>query len=136
VKISSQVEGLLIAEEDFLIRRKLLGHPLLQASLLGHELGVAAEQDVRAAPGHVGGNRDHSLTAGLRHDIRLALVLLGVQDLVLNPHPLETGGQLFRLLDGDGAHQHGLALLLAGFDLLGGVAEFLFFGAVDDVRIL
>ncbi|RIH77558.1 hypothetical protein Mterra_03757 [Calidithermus terrae] len=45
-------------------------------------LGVAAELDVGAAPGHVG--RDgHGLAApGLGHDLRLALVVLGVQDLV------------------------------------------------------
>src|SRR5688572_13667812 len=43
---------------------------------------VAAEHDVGAAAGHVGGDGDHAGTAGLRHDLRLARVLLGVEDLV------------------------------------------------------
>ena len=45
-------------------------------------LDVAAEHDVGAAAGHVGGDGDHLRPAGLRHDLRLALVLLGVQHLV------------------------------------------------------
>ena len=60
-----------------------LGQLVLQAGVLGHELGVAAQQNVGAAAGHVGGDRDRALAAGLRHDGRLALVILGVQDLVL-----------------------------------------------------
>ena len=67
----------------------MLGDLLLQAGFLGHELGVAAQQDVGAAAGHVGGNRDHAFAAGLRHDVSLALVLLGVQHLVPDAHPLQ-----------------------------------------------
>ena len=48
----------------------------------GHAGGVAAEQDVGAAAGHVGGDRDRTAPARLRHDGRLLLVELGVQDLV------------------------------------------------------
>src|SRR6185312_12063488 len=49
--------------------------------VLGHRLVVAAEQDVGAATGHVGRDRDRALAAGLRDDRRLALVLLGVEDV-------------------------------------------------------
>ena len=104
--------------------------------LLGHELGIAAEQNVGAAAGHVGGDGDRALASGLRHDERFALVILGVQHLVLDAHFLQQAGQPLRFLDRDGAHQHRLALFLEFLDLLGGVAELLFLGAVDDVRIL
>jgi len=67
----------------------LLGHPLFETGVFGHELGVAAEQNVGAAPGHVGRDRYRVLASRLRHDAGLALVVLGVQDLVLYAHPLE-----------------------------------------------
>ena len=50
------------------------------------ELGDAvAELDVGAAAGHVGGDRHPAFLAGLRHDLGLDLVVLGVQDLVFDP---------------------------------------------------
>src|SRR5262245_7153451 len=42
-------------------------------------LRVAAEEDVGAAAGHVGRDRDGAEAAGLRHDLGLAVVLLRVQ---------------------------------------------------------
>ncbi len=47
-------------------------------------LGVAAQDDVGAAAGHVRGDRHRALAAGLGDDLRLALVVLGVQHLVLD----------------------------------------------------
>ena len=52
--------------------------------VLGQELGVAAEQDVGSAAGHVGGDRDGALASGLGDDLGFALVLFGVQDVVLD----------------------------------------------------
>src|SRR5581483_8984288 len=49
---------------------------------LGEELGVAAEEDVRSAARHVRRDRDPALASRLRDDLRLALVLLRVQDVV------------------------------------------------------
>ena len=46
------------------------------------ELRVAAEHDVGAAAGHVGRDRDRALAAGLRDDLGLARVLLGVEHVV------------------------------------------------------
>ena len=46
--------------------------------------GIAAEHDVGAAAGHVGRDRDGALAARLRDDLGLALVLLGVQHVVLD----------------------------------------------------
>ena len=76
-------------------------------------LRVAAQQDVGAAAGHVGGDGDRALAAGLRDDLGLALVVLGVEHLVLDAHALQHAGELLGLLDRDGAHQHRLALLVA-----------------------
>ena len=53
--------------------------------LAGQALGVAAEQDVDAAAGHVGGHRHGVEAAGLGHDLGLTGVLLGVQHLVGMP---------------------------------------------------
>ncbi len=57
--VMREVVEVLVGDVLFLILRQTLGHLLLQAGVLGHELGVAAEQNVGAAAGHVGGNRHH-----------------------------------------------------------------------------
>ncbi len=48
----------------------------------GQALGVAAEQDVDASTGHVGGHRHRVEPARLGDDLGFPGVLLGVQDLV------------------------------------------------------
>jgi hypothetical protein len=45
-------------------------------------LDVAAQHDVGAAAGHVGGDGDHLRPAGLGHDLGLLGMLLGVEHLV------------------------------------------------------
>ena len=62
-------------------------------------------------------------------------MILGVQHLVPDAHPLQDAGELLGLLHRDGAHQHRLALGVVLLDFLGGVAELLLLGAVDDVRV-
>ena len=52
--------------------------------LARHELGVAAEQDVGAAAGHVGGDRHRALAAGLGDDLGFLRVVLRVQHHVLD----------------------------------------------------
>ena len=52
---------------------------LLAQLLVGEELHRAAEHDVGAATGHVGGHGDRALVPGQRDDLRLVVVLLGVQ---------------------------------------------------------
>ena len=78
----------------------------------GERVGVAAEDDVGAATGHVGGDRDGAEPSCLGNDLGLTLVLLGVEHLVVDAPLLEQIGEPFTLLDGDGADQHGQALLL------------------------
>ena len=87
---------------------------LLLQMLLGEKLRIAAQQNVGAAAGHVGGNRDRAFASGLRDDEGLALVILGVQDLVLDAHLLQQARQPFRLFDGNRAHQNRLPSLVEG----------------------
>ena len=78
----------------------------------GERVGVAAENDVGAAARHVGGDRDGAESPRLRDDLGLTLVLLGVEHLMVHAPLLEQIGEPFALLDGDGADQHGQALVL------------------------
>ena len=104
-------------------------------------VGVAAELNVGAAAGHVGGDGDGARHAGLSDDLRLLLVVPGVEngeylgsgsafvariergegigigEIVLLPTVLaQHFGELFGLLDRGGADQHRLAARLAVFD--------------------
>ena len=72
----------------------------------GHRLGVAAEDDVGAAAGHVRGDGHGALAAGLGDDLGLALVVLGVEHLVLDAALVEQAGEPLALLDRHGADQH------------------------------
>ncbi len=60
-----------------------------QQFLLRQVFGVAAQDDIGAASGHVGGDGDHPQPARLGDDPRLLLVELGVQDLVRNTPTLQ-----------------------------------------------
>ena len=72
----------------------------------GHRLGIAAEDDVGAAAGHVRGDRDGAFAAGLGDDLGLALVVLGVEHFVLDAALVEQAGKPLALFDRDGADQH------------------------------
>ena len=76
-----------------------------------HELGVAAEDDVGAAAGHVGRDGDRALAPRLGDDEASLLVLLGVQHVVRDPLLAQQRGDHLGLLDADGADQHRLAAL-------------------------
>src|SRR5512134_2029518 len=71
-------------------------------------LHVAAEDDVGAAAGHVGRDRDHLRPSGLRDDLRLVGVLFRVEDLVGEALLLQHRGELLGVLDRRRAHQHRL----------------------------
>ncbi len=108
----------------------------LHQVLLGHELGVAAQQDIRAAAGHVGGNRHHAQPSGLGHDLRLALVIFRIQHHVLDALALQYLRKQLALLDRRGAHQHRLLRLVQPQDLVRSREILLLRGAVDHVLIL
>ena len=102
----------------------------------GQALGVAAEEDVDAAAGHVGGHRDGVQPAGLGHDLGLPGVLLGVQDLVGDAPALEQPRQLLGLGHRGRAHQHGLARLVALDDVVDHGGELGVLGLVDEVGLV
>ena len=85
---------------------------------LGHELGVAAEDDVGASAGHVGRDSDRAELARLRDDLRLLLMVLGVEHRMRYAALFQQRRDIFALLDGHRADQHGLPLFVAGDDLL------------------
>ena len=91
------------------------------------DVGAAAQNDVRSAPRHVGGDSHRARLARLRHDERLALVLLGVQDFVGDSPPPERVAERLRLVDVRRSDQNGLpraaALLYLADDraVLGGL---------------
>ena len=104
--------------------------------LARHELGVAAEQDVGAAAGHVGRDRDRGLAAGLRDDLGFLRVVLRVQDDVLDAAQLQQLRQPLRLFDRDRADEDRPALLLLLEDVGDDRVVLLALGAVDGVRFL
>ena len=92
--------------------------PLAPHLGLGQLLGVAAELDVDAPTRPCWWRRSPPRTCPAWAMMwRLPLVLLGVEDLVPDPVGGEVPGQLLGLLDGDGADQDGLALLVALHDV-------------------
>src|SRR5215207_8246096 len=105
--------------EALVVVRVARAEPELGELELGEVLGVAAELDVDAAPGHVGRDRDRAGTAGLRHDLALALgeLRLGVEDDVRDALPGELLAQVLGDLDRDRADEDRLARLVALGDL-------------------
>ena len=80
---------------------------------------IAAELNVGAAAGHVGGNGHGACNARLGDDGCFLFMVAGVQHIVRHAHGLEHGGQGFGFLNGGCAHQNRLAALagiLDGFD--------------------
>ena len=104
--------------------------------MVGKELGVAAEHDVGATPGHVGGHGDRTLAAGHRDDRGLACVLLRVQDLMRDTGPLQLPAEQLGLVDRRGADQHGLPVLVAAGDVSSDGRELCRLGAVDQVGLV
>src|SRR5437879_7385941 len=75
--IPDRALGLVHIHLDFaLSRAQKLSSSLLHALLLGHELRIAAEQNIGSAPGHVGGDGDHAFAASLGDDFGFFFVVL------------------------------------------------------------
>ncbi len=129
--------------------------------LLDAHLDVAAELNVGAAAGHVGGDGDGAGDAGFRDDERLLLVVARVEDGeilrrlagarggverghrvrlrevdLLVAAALEDVAQLLRLLDRGRADQHRLHLGVRFLDLAHDRAQLLFAGAIDLVVLV
>src|SRR4029079_9765439 len=85
-----------------------LGADGLNDALFGN---ARSENDVCATTGHVGGDRDVTRLAGVFDDLGLALVELGVQDIVLDTCAIQHLGEQLRLLDRGRANEDRAALL-------------------------
>ena len=121
----------------------VLGHVQARRVLVaqlrpGHGFRVAAEDDVGAAAGHVGGDGHRPPAAGLGDDLRLAghVLRLGVEQLELDAAALEHAGEPLRLLDRRGADQDRLTGLVDGDDLLDNRLPLLRLVAVHEVRMV
>ena len=115
---------------------QLLRNSLLDHLLLGHELGIAAEQNVGAAARHIGGDRDHALASGLGNDLSFALMEFRVQHNMLDAFFLQQVRQSLRLLYRSRAHQHWLAFDGKLLNFIGSREIFFFLRAVHHVGIL
>ena len=110
--------------------------PLLLQHLVGQEFGAAAEHDVSASTGHVGGHRHRTLATSHRDDRRLRLVVLGVQHLVRNALLAQQLRDPLRLRHRGGADQHWLALLVALGDVFDDGVELGVLAAIDQVGLV
>ncbi len=108
------------------VRQGFVGHH--EAGLLFH---IAAQHDVGTTARHVGGDGDHLGPAGLRDDLGLARVLLGVEHLVRQLGLVQQVRQQLGVLDGSRAHQHRLAALEAVADIADDGVVALLRGLVD-----
>ena len=110
-------------------------HLLLAGGLQPGDLRfpIAAQDDVGAPPGHVGGDGHRAGPPGLGDDFRLPLVHLGVQHAVLDFPLLEKRRELFGSFNGCRAHQHGRAPREALGDFLGYGVELLVGGEEHQV---
>ena len=99
-------------------------------------LGVAAEHDIGAAAGHVGGDGHHARTTRLNDDLGFARMLLGVEHLMRQLCIGQQLGEEFRVLDRGGADQHRLTALVAVADVLDDGVEFFLGGAVDEIILV
>ncbi len=106
--------------DPFLLRHVEAGGVFVLQLGPGHRLGVAAEDDVGAAAGHVGGDGHGVFAAGLGDDLGLAFVVLGVEHLVLDAAAAEHRRELFAFFDRHGADQDRPAAFLNLLDAVAG----------------
>jgi len=102
----------------FLFRAIALRRCRIRRQIRQLRLERTAQHDVGTATGHVGGDGDRARPAGLRDDVRFALVLLGVEYFVRDLFLLQQIRQELRRFDRGRADQHRLAALVAVLDVL------------------
>ena len=110
-----------------------LGAEHVEAAELEHAL---AELDVDAAAGHVRRDRDRAGLARVLDDLRLARVLLRVQDVVRDALARQELREVLGGLDGDRADEHRLPLLGALLDVAGDGGELALLRLEDEVLLV
>ncbi|CFS03545.1 Uncharacterised protein [Mycobacterium tuberculosis] len=104
--------------------------------LIGEKVDVAAQHNVGAATGHVGGDGDAAAAARHRDDGRLLLVVLGVEHIVRDAPLGELPRQILRALHAGGADQHRLSLRVALGDVVDHRDVLGLLGLVDQVGLV
>ncbi|KGE03265.1 hypothetical protein HRUBRA_02213 [Pseudohaliea rubra DSM 19751] len=94
---------------------------------------VATKDNIGAAARHVGGDGDHPGAAGLGDNLRLLLVVLGVEHLVLDLRLAEALRQLLGVLDRRGTDEDRRVLGDAGLHVVDDGVELLLAGEVHQV---
>src|SRR4029079_1469905 len=97
---------------------------------------AVAELDVDAAAGHVRRDRDRADLPGVLDDLRLARVLLRVQDVVLDPGARQPLRQMLGGLDRDRADEDRLPLLVTLLDVFDHGGELAVDRLVDEVVLV
>ena len=95
-----------------------------------------AQLDVGAPPSHVGGDGDPARLAGVGDDLRLLLVILGVEHGVFDLGFFEVAAQFFGGLDGHRPHQDGLTGFVDFRDVAHHVAGLGFAGFIDHIGLI
>ena len=115
----------------------VFGEILTRHRAAGQEIRISAQQDIRAAPCHVGRDGDGSEMTGLRHDRGFSGVVLSVKHLMGNAPQAQHAAEHFRHFDRYGTNQQRLACLMAADDLLHhGLILALFAAVYNVVEIL
>ena len=107
---------------------------LLHQFLPRHEVRIAAQQNIRAASGHVGRDGHHPQPARLRDN--LCLAELRIQHHVPHALALQNRAQPLALLNRYRAHQHRLLLLVQYGNVVGDSLVLFLLRPVNHIRIL
>ena len=117
-------------------QRDLLGLFVTLEHRLQTHVEIAAELNIGAAAGHVGGDGHSAGHARLRHDLGFLLMVTRVQHLVGNAALLQQLREIFRLLDRHSADQHRLLAAMGFLDIGQDGVVFLFRGPIDLVVVV
>ena len=109
---------------------------LVRFNRFNHFFEIATQHDVSATTCHVGGNRDHLRTSGLRDDVGLARVLLGIEHLMRQVGLDKQVINDFGIFDGACSHQHRLAALITLANILDGRFVLLARGFVHAIELV
>ena len=99
--------------------------------------GVAAEDNIRSSPCHVGGDRDGTFASSLRNGLgfTLGILGLGIQQLVPDTVLCQFVAELFRILDRNRSQQDGAAGHMHFFDFFNNRSPFFGLSPVDGIGI-
>ena len=95
-----------------------------------------AQLDIGTTASHVGRDRDRSALTGLRDNIRLTLMELGVQDGMWDAAALQHRADMLGILYRDRADQYRLTLCVRLDDILDRRVVFLLLGLEDHIRMV